>query len=140
MVRIIKIVAVIAVLAVAAGCCRCKRSSRTAEPFTGTEWVLVRLMGQDIKAADGTFRLNFSAEGRVTGRGACNSIFGEYTLPGDGRIDLSHLGSTRMLCPDMAGENEFFAVVSGATSYEIDGQMLMLFRDGEMQAVFQAVK
>ena len=43
-----------------------------------------------------------------------------------------------MFCPDLDREQAFGDVLSGATHYEVDGDMLMLLTDGELRAVLQA--
>ena len=45
-----------------------------------------------------------------------------------------------MMCPNVDLEAELSKILEDATHYEIDGDMLMLLSNGEMQAVFQAVE
>lgn len=123
---------------VAISCCHCKSKSRTAAPLVGTEWTLVRLMGANVEAGGESFNLTFHEDGNMSGVGACNRLMGSYRLLEKGRIEIGPLASTRMMCPDMERETQFFSVVEGTTSYEIDDTMLLLFRDGEMRAVLEA--
>ena len=126
----------IATAALAAGCCNCRSKSRSAASLTGNEWQLVKLMGQEVKASGDSFTLTFGEDGRMNGMGSCNRMFGDYVTTADGKITVDHFGSTRMMCPDIERENRYFQTVGLATSYEIDGQTLMLFNNGELQAVF----
>lgn len=135
---ILRTAVIIAAATVAIACCHCKSKSRTAAPLTGTEWTLVRLMGVNVEAGDDAFNLTFHDDGNLSGTGACNRLMGSYRLLGKGRIEIGPLASTRMMCHDMERETEFFSIVEGTTSYEIDGSMLLLFRDGEMRAVLEA--
>lgn len=134
---IIMAVVCLGVAAVVAGCCRCRFKSRTTRPLEGSSWSLVQLMGQSVTPEKGQFTLTFSNEGRLNGRGSCNTINGNYSIPERGKLEFGPLASTRMMCPDIQRESKFFAVVNGATSYEIDGDTLLLFHDGELQAVFE---
>ena len=121
---------------IAVGCCRCRSKSRSAASLTGNTWQLVKLMGQDVAANGDSFTITFNEDGRVNGVGSCNRMFGDFVTTADGKITIDHMGSTRMLCPDEQRENLFLQTVGNAEAYEIDGQMLMLLNNGEVQAVF----
>ena len=121
---------------VLAGCCRCRQKSRTSASLTGNTWQLVKLMGEDVDASDDSYTLMFTDDGRIAGKGSCNRLTGGYTVTADGKIEMAYPGSTRMMCPDLERENLYFRVVSDAAAYEIDGDTLMLLKDGEAQAVF----
>ena len=118
------------------GCCRCGSKSRTAATLDGNTWQLVKLMGQNVEADGDSFTLTFTDEGRVNGKGSCNRVFGDYQTTADGKIAIDHLGSTRMMCPDVGREDLFFQTVGNAAAYEIDGDTLMLLNNGEVQAIF----
>ena len=55
-----------------------------------------------------------------------------------GGLTVGQMASTRMFCPGLDQEQAFSDVLSGATHYEVDGDMLMLLTDGELRAVLQA--
>jgi heat shock protein HslJ len=44
-----------------------------------------------------------------------------------------------MMCPDQATESQFTALLERVTHYEVDGSLLLLLSNGEMQAVLSAV-
>lgn len=121
------------------GCCRCGSRSRAAATLDGNTWQLVKLMGQEVTADDGSFTLTFTDEGRIAGVGSCNRLMGDFTATPDGKLVVDHLGSTRMMCPDLEREDLYFRTVGNASAYEIDGETLMLLNDGEVQAVFTLV-
>lgn len=125
---------------VAAGCCRCASKSRNAASLAGNTWQLVKLMGSPVEAAEGSYTLTFTDEGRITGVGSGNRLMGEYTAAANGKLDIAYPASTRMLCPDQEREDLFFRTISEADAYEIDGETLMLLRDGEARAIFTLVK
>ena len=71
--------------------------------------------------------------------GACNRFMGSYQTTETGGLTVGqNMASTRMFCPDLDREQAFGDVLSGATHYEVDGDMLMLLTDGELRAVLQA--
>ena len=67
------------------------------------------------------------------------SLLGSYQTTETGGLTVGqNMASTRMFCPDLDREQAFGDVLSGATHYEVDGDMLMLLTDGELRAVLQA--
>ena len=81
----------------------------------------------------------FGEDGRLSGLGACNRFMGSYQTTETGGLTVGqNMASTRMFCPDLDREQAFGDVLSGATHYEVDGDMLMLLTDGELRAVLQA--
>ena len=83
--------------------------------------------------------MRFAADGTVTGRGECNTLSGRYEAGKDNGLKIGPLASTLRACHD--GEETERAVASALEStdrYDMDGPMLLLLSDGELQAVFQA--
>lgn len=139
----IKIVITLMIAAMTAtllgGCCACRKGKNNL-PLVGTEWQLKRLMGRDYTFDKGIFTFTFNDKGEVAGKGACNRIFGSYTTSKTGALTISGIGSTRMACPDMATETALIELLERATHYEIDGNMLLILCNGEMQAIMQAAQ
>ncbi len=121
------------------GCCAC-RKGKNAKPLVGTQWHLVRMMERDLSIGPDQFVFTFGGDGGFSGKGACNRMMGGYTTTDKGGIKFSGVASTRMMCPDVDLESELGKILDATTHYEIDGDMLMLLSNGEMQAVFQAVE
>ena len=129
---------VVAVVAVAmVGCCAC-RKGKNNKPLTGTEWQLERMMGQEVDIDADQFVFVFSNDGRFSGVGACNRMMGDYSITDKGAIKFGALAGTRMMCPKAHLEAEFIKIISQATHYEIDGDLLLILSNGELQAVFRA--
>lgn len=120
------------------GCCACRKGKNNL-PLKGTEWHLMRLMGRDLGIDKDKFVFTFSEDGQFGGTGACNRLFGEYKSDAKGALSFGPIASTRMMCPDANLETEFSAVLSRATHYEVDGNLLMIFSNGEVQAILRAV-
>lgn len=137
---VLKIAALAAIAALVAGCCNCRSyQKKNRRPLEQTQWQLVQLGGQSITPQEGKFTLTFLAEDkRLTGVGACNRITGSYETGEKGALKIGQMASTRMACPDMEQELSFMKAVESTTHYEMDGSMLMLLSNGDLQAVFQA--
>lgn len=120
------------------GCCACRKGKNNL-PLKDTEWHLMRLMGRDLGIDKDKFVFTFSEDGQFGGTGACNRLFGEYKSDAKGALSFGPIASTRMMCPDANLETEFSAALSRATHYEVDGNLLMIFSNGEVQAILRAV-
>ncbi|MBD2756852.1 META domain-containing protein [Spirosoma sp. BT704] len=83
--------------------------------------------------------LEFTAEGnKVVGSTGCNRLFGTYTLSGDEKIKFNGIGSTKMACPDMSGENAFMKALAATNAYGISGKELLLKNDEAVVARLRA--
>ena len=129
---------VVAVVAVAmVGCCACRKGKNNKQ-LVGTEWHLERMMGQEVDIDADQFVFVFSNDGRFSGVGACNRMMGDYSITDKGAIKFGALAGTRMMCPKAHLESEFTKIIGQATHYEIDGELLLILSNGELQAVFRA--
>lgn len=132
-----KISFVVATLFMLAACCPCRKGKNNVA-FVGTQWQLVRLMGRDLAFEGDKFVFTFK-DGQFAGMGACNRFMGRYTTSETGALKMEELATTRMMCPDTELEAEFTKILNQATHYEVDGDMLLILSNGEMQAVLQAI-
>ena len=129
----------LAVAVVAIGCCStCRMRVKNAKPLEGTVWHLVKVGGESYTLPSDEFNIILNENG-LGGRGACNSLLGQYATGDKYALRFSHLGSTKMLCPhNEALENKLVQILAKTTHYDIDYDMLMLMRNGEIIAVFKA--
>ena len=134
-----KLFAVLIVAALAVGCCSaCRMRVKNAKPLEGTVWHLVKVGGESFTLPTDEFNIILN-ENNLGGRGACNSLLGQYATGDKFALRFSHLGSTKMLCPhNEALEMKLIQILSQTTHYDIDYDMLMLINQGEIIAVFQA--
>ncbi len=136
--KILKIAALAAACIAIIACCPCRKGKSTAKnslPLTQTRWQLVRVNALNI-TPDDNFEIVFHDDMSVNGIGACNRFFGKYTAS-NGKIKIGPLGSTRMMCPNMADENAFLAMLDKIDTYTIDGNTLMLLKNGELLGVLE---
>jgi heat shock protein HslJ len=88
----------------------------------GGEWHLVGLEGQ---RAPAPLSINFTTDGKVSGKAPCNRYFGSYSgeLPA---LTLSALGSTRMACDALDVESVYFEALGAVQSAEFAEDRLFL--------------
>ncbi|WP_026452331.1 META domain-containing protein [Aequorivita capsosiphonis] len=115
------------------------------EPIVEKYWKLKTLEGKPVEMAKNQekeiyFMLK-SEDNRVTGFAGCNTILGSYTLEKGNRIRFKNMGSTMMICPDVAVEDsEFLKIFQLADNYTINGDELSLNVGRRAPlAVFEAV-
>ena len=134
-----KILVVMLMAAIAVGCCSsCRWRYKNAKPLEGTVWHLVKMGGESLTLSTDSFNIILN-ENALGGRGACNSLLGEYATGEKFALRFSSLGSTKMLCPENeALEMALIGVLAKTTHYDIDYDMLMLMQNGEILAIFKA--
>ena len=134
-----KLFSVLMIAALAVGCCSaCRMRVKNAKPLEGTVWHLVKVGGESLTLPVDEFNIILNENG-LGGRGACNSLLGQYATGDKLALRFSHLGSTKMLCPHNEQlEMTLIKILSQTTHYDIDYDMLMLINQGEIIAVFQA--
>ena len=135
--NILKVVLTLGICLLVASCCLCKKSkSRDAKPFVGTDWSMVQYEGGSFDANEG-YNLKFLEDGKIVGRGDCNRLMGAFTEK-EGKLVISKLAGTRMMCPNQEMESKFIKMVTAVDAFEIDGETMTLFTDGDKVAIFEA--
>ena len=134
-----KLFAVLIVAVLAVGCCSsCRWRYKNAKPLEGTVWHLVKIGGESYTFPADEFNIILN-ENSLGGRGACNSLLGQYATGDKFALRFSALGSTKMLCPANEDlEMKMIQILSQTTHYDIDYDMLMLISEGTVLAVFKA--
>lgn len=134
-----KLLTVLLVAVLSVGCCSsCRWRYKNAKPLEGTVWHLVKMGGESVALPADSFNIILN-ENALGGRGACNSLLGQYATGEKFALRFSALGSTKMLCPENeALEMALIGVLDKTTHYDIDYDMLMLMHEGEIMAVFKA--
>lgn len=134
-----KLFAVLMVAVLTVGCCSsCRLRAKSAKPLEGTMWHLVKMGGESYTFPADEFNIILNENG-LGGRGACNSLLGQYATGNKSALRFSALGSTKMLCPHNEDlEMKMIQILSQTTHYSIEGDELVLKRDSEVLAVFKA--
>ncbi len=92
-------------------------AERSSQQLEGVQWKLVGF-GLTRMAVPENAYLTFT-DGRYSGKGGCNQIFGSYTTEGS-EIRFKEGMSTMMACPQMALEREFLQRLVRVDNYAID--------------------
>lgn len=134
-----KLFAVLMVAVFTVGCCSsCRLRAKSTKPLEGTMWHLVKMGGESYTFPADEFNIILNENG-LGGRGACNSLLGQYATGDKSDLRFSALGSTKMLCPHNEDlEMKMIQNLSQTTHYSIEGDELVLKRNGEVLAVFKA--
>lgn len=98
-----------------------------------TEWALVEMGGAPF-AAHAT--IAFPKAGKITGQAPCNRYFADQTAPYPW-FEVGQIGATKMACPDLSAETEFFAGLARVTLSEVSGDTLILSTDDGFEMVFR---
>lgn len=100
----------------------------------GKVWAL-----QDIDGAPFTARatLVFGARGEVSGQAPCNSYSTQQSLPYPW-FKVETVRATKMACPDLKSETQFFAALDDMSLSEVAGQTLLLSNDAGRTMTFKA--
>ena len=128
----------------------CSSSKNTANiSALNGEWSVEAINGKTVAPVAGmndAFIGFNTATGKVYGNASCNSIIGGFdTKAKPGTIDLSQIGSTMMMCPDMDLESSILKALSQVKGYELTkngdialtndkGKEIMLLRHREPSA------
>ncbi len=97
-------------------------------PLQETHWTLVELMGKpitDTPERKEMYLILRKDQNRVEGNGGCNAFSGTYVLKNN-EISFGPLVSTKMFCPAIEYENNFFKGLSSANHYYIKEDTLSL--------------
>lgn len=138
----LKTILVVALTAILMGaCCPCKKyQKKYGRPLQQTEWSMIQMDGRSFVAGD-NYTIVFGDDGRLSGVGDCNRLMGSYVAEtGSGMMKINNIASTRAFCPNQAQETAFVTMLSSVDSYSLDGPKMMLFKDSELVAVFEAKK
>ncbi|MBR5853924.1 MAG: META domain-containing protein [Alistipes sp.] len=121
------------------GCCDCRNRSKLEKPLVGTEWQLVQMMGQEVKAEGESYTLLFHDNGTVSGVGDCNRLSATYSVTSSRALTIANLGSTRRLCPNHKQESAYYDMLETVTHYEMDADNMILLSNGTLVAIMHAV-
>lgn len=96
----------------------------------GDAWTVDRI-GDMAIGTDPAVTIAFDAEGRVTGRGPCNSFGGGYGIGEEGLV-LGPIAATMRMCPSPAMEREaaLFSVLKGTVPFDISADGVLTIGRG----------
>lgn len=96
----------------------------------GSRWLLKDLGGKGV-LDNAQATLEFTASGRVSGRGSCNRITGPVRIEGS-IIRFGPLASTRMACAPAINEQEtlYLRALGSARKFKRKGDKLLIYCQG----------
>lgn len=140
--KVYKILGVLAAVALFAACNPCRKAQTLAVPsFAGQWWQLEAVNGSAYPfVEEANYTISFGGDGRLAGKGDCNRFFGTYTyalVKGGGKVKISPLGSTRMMCPNQSAETDFLQMLERGVSLQANGDQLTLKLPGNQTMTFR---
>ena len=138
-----------AAIAMAGGCATTSDSAKPdsgltpSYSLTNTYWKLTELDGAPVTMVpeqEREVRITLTDDGKVQGFTGCNRVMGGYTLTGTA-LRFTQLAGTRMACPPplMQLESAVLANLNSVTGYQLEGEKLILLKDGAPVARFESV-
>lgn len=102
-------------------------------------WDLIEIMGKPVAGGKRVPSFTLSANGnRITGFAGCNTFQGTYTL-GQHGLSFPPLAATKMACPELELEQQFFDALRATLDYGLSGDTLTLLNNRkEAVAVFRS--
>ncbi len=140
--KLARLLPLAAAITLAAGCASTAPASSTAS-LTNTYWKLTELDGARVSMApeqEREVRITLDDNGKVTGFTGCNRVMGGYTVAAEG-LRFTQLAGTRMMCPPpaMQLESAVLANLNSVTGFRIEGEQLILLKDGAPVARYESV-
>jgi len=97
-------------------------------PLFANNWILSELNGTPVQTSntDKDASLKFSPDDmRVSGSGGCNRFNGSFTMKKEA-LTFGPLAATKMMCPDIAFEDAYFAALAKVKAFEVKDNALFL--------------
>ena len=119
------------------GCNACN-SEKNIEKLKDIKWELNTLYGEKLPLNDSQkcMFIQFDVqEKRVNGKAVCNRFFGNFEME-KSKLKFSSIGATRMACPDVRMETDFFKMLEAVDAYSIQEDCLSLLSKGKEVATF----
>lgn len=104
----------------------CKTHGKITASFSDLdgEWNVIEMNGKMLDPAQTRQVIGIEAASRrLSGNAGCNRIMGqvEYSDAHKNIIKFPHIGTTRMACPDMSGEQELLETLAKVVRFEAVG-------------------
>ncbi len=115
------------------GCCA------TPTVVEGVEWKMATLNGESVKGAEAdSYTLIFGEENKLSAKGECNRIMGEYNFADDNSVKIESLAATMMFCPNLEQEDKFIKTLESVTKYEAaNGELKLYNKDNQLVITFK---
>lgn len=123
-------------------------SCSTAEKTTSLaalngEWKIEKIEGKSIdkSLSENEAFLGFdTAKKSVYGSTGCNRLTGSFDIDANNVLDLSKMGSTRMMCKDMTTETMVLEALQKVKTFKVDKKGNLLLTNEKGNAVIELAK
>jgi hypothetical protein len=133
--KALRFVIIILLTGFLAGCCYCKKFERLyGRPLEGTRWTLVQINGTPVEAP---YVLVMSGRD-MTIDAAGSLVTARYKADNKGNMSVSEITLRSAPQGDEELENELITRLRSTTGYKMDGKFVMMIRNGEMWAMYEA--
>ena len=97
--------------------------------------------GNEISVPEGhSPYLAFLKDSKISGETGCNRFFGDFTVNGK-ELGFANVGSTRMMCPEMAFENAFMGAISTTAQFTLaDDTLVLKDKEGNIIAILKKIE
>lgn len=113
----------------------CKDETLSGYAPEKTTWLLESVNGAPF---DAKATLQFPEQGKIIGRAPCNGFSARQTVPYPW-FSVDGIASTKMTCPQIDQETQFFEALQKMTLSEVSGDTLILSTEDGSQMLFRAV-
>ena len=118
--------------ALLAGCVETATAGDPSAAFNTGDWVLALVDG---KVVDYQATINLGEKGKFSGQAPCNRYFGTLQLESD-KISLGPIGATKMMCLQVNGEAEYFALLQAVDRISAtEGEMMLTGAGHELRFI-----
>ena len=97
------------------------------------EYTLVEIGGSTVESRA---TIAFDEGGRISGQAPCNRYFTQSKVPYPW-FEVGPIGATKMACPNLAEESEFFRMLEAMTLIEFSGPLVLLTNDDGASMTFR---
>lgn len=111
----------------------CKADETISGQTSDQTWLLQTMNKAKI---DTTVTISFPEKGKVTGRAPCNRYFASQTAPLPW-FEVGPIGATKMACPKLALETEYFRTLEQVNLAEVVKDTLILSKDQQTLLTFK---
>jgi heat shock protein HslJ len=97
-------------------------------------------MGKEVSPEADSYTLLFHNNGTTSGKGDCNLFTSTYSVDKTRALDINNLGSTRRYTDNHEAEGAYYDMLEGVTHYEMDGDNMLLLKNGTLVGIMHAVE
>ncbi len=111
--------------------CNTKKNTTKVAVLTDSSWIVTHL-GEEMSNVKQTLTI---AGEKVEGKAACNNYGGVLSLKESHQLSISDIFATKMGCPNLEAEKQYFQSLRQAQSYQLESDQLVFFDADKKQLV-----